>query len=312
MKVITDEEKLHAMSLECEPPVGGTLSSSAVAAIQLPQPSLRKRNPSPTPSAVSSTSSALSNGDKAKSSLQPKFGAASPQAVKKLLALSEAPSKARPKSSPPPIHRSKVPAGSVGGASKTLAVDLTAESSSVTSLPAPRKGNHNSGSVTSNDSGLGFFNDHHYFSHHHHLQSQHHSSSQSHTADLAQRPQHCGPSRSSTIAQSCRPPAALPTSASTTSAHSSSRHRLKVGSPRSNRVAVHHAVPLDVTLHGRNNNRNPDHSILINNRLILASASSNTSSSTNKSSSSSKQAQAIRKTVFYNPDEDDETQVSAV
>ena len=40
MKVITDEEKLHAMSLECEPPVGGTLSSSAVAAIQLPQPSV--------------------------------------------------------------------------------------------------------------------------------------------------------------------------------------------------------------------------------------------------------------------------------
>merc|ERR1719367_233983 len=99
MRIITDEERLHAMSLECEPPVGGTLASSAVAAMQLPQPSLRKRNPSPTPSAVSSTSSALSNGDKAKSSLQPKFGAASPQAVKKLLALSEAPGKARPKSS---------------------------------------------------------------------------------------------------------------------------------------------------------------------------------------------------------------------
>ena len=32
MKVITDEEKLHAMSLECEPPVGG--------AIQIPQPSV--------------------------------------------------------------------------------------------------------------------------------------------------------------------------------------------------------------------------------------------------------------------------------
>ena len=33
MKVITDEEKLHAMSLECEPPVGGSA--------QLPQPSVR-------------------------------------------------------------------------------------------------------------------------------------------------------------------------------------------------------------------------------------------------------------------------------
>merc|ERR1739838_522224 len=163
MKVITDEEKLHAMSLECEPPVGGgTLASTAAAAMQLPQPSLRKRNPSPTPSAVSSTSSALSSGDKGKSPLQPKFGAASPQAVKKLLALSEpTSSKARPKSSPPPIHRNKI--GGLVGATKALAVDLTAESSSVTSLPAARKGNHNSGSVTSNDSGLGFFNDHHYY-----------------------------------------------------------------------------------------------------------------------------------------------------
>merc|ERR1712241_711029 len=144
MKVITDEEKLHAMSLECEPPVGGTLSSSAVAAIQLPQPSLRKRNPSPTPSAVSSTSSALSNGDKGKSPLQPKFGAASPQAVKKLLALSEPMSgsaKARPKSSPPPVRRNKLGAGLVG-ATKTLAVDLTAESSSATPLPTTRKGNN--------------------------------------------------------------------------------------------------------------------------------------------------------------------------
>merc|ERR1719410_3122524 len=85
MKVITDEDKLHAMSLECEPPIGGS-STSAAPAIQIPQPSLRKRNPSLTPSAVSSTSSALSNtADKSK----PKFGAASPQAVKKLLALSE-------------------------------------------------------------------------------------------------------------------------------------------------------------------------------------------------------------------------------
>ena len=52
-------------------------------------------------------------------------------------------SKARPKSSPPPIHRNKI--GGLVGATKALAVDLTAESSSVTSLPAARKGNHNSG-----------------------------------------------------------------------------------------------------------------------------------------------------------------------
>ena len=43
MKVITDEEKLHAMSLECEPPVGGTLVSSAAAVMQLPQPSVSFR-----------------------------------------------------------------------------------------------------------------------------------------------------------------------------------------------------------------------------------------------------------------------------
>ena len=39
MKVITDEDKLHAMSLECEPPIGGS-STSAAPAIQIPQPSV--------------------------------------------------------------------------------------------------------------------------------------------------------------------------------------------------------------------------------------------------------------------------------
>ncbi len=56
MKVITDEEKLHAMSLECEPPVGGlsggssalaSASASATlaansASIQLPAASVRE------------------------------------------------------------------------------------------------------------------------------------------------------------------------------------------------------------------------------------------------------------------------------
>ena len=40
MKVITDEDKLHAMSLECEPPIGGS-STSAAPAIQIPPPSVR-------------------------------------------------------------------------------------------------------------------------------------------------------------------------------------------------------------------------------------------------------------------------------
>lgn len=34
MKVITDEEKLHAMSLECEPPVGGSVASAASTTLQ--------------------------------------------------------------------------------------------------------------------------------------------------------------------------------------------------------------------------------------------------------------------------------------
>ena len=61
MKVITDEEELHRMSLEVEPPSGG-LPPPPPPAI----PSIRKRNPSPSPSAVSSTSSTpshYSNGE---------------------------------------------------------------------------------------------------------------------------------------------------------------------------------------------------------------------------------------------------------
>ena len=80
---------------------------------------------------------------------------------------------------------------------------------------------------------------------------------------------------------------------------------LKVGSPRSNRVNVHHAVPLDI-LHRTSNRNSADHSILINNRLILSAtntASTTKSPSSTTSNSSSKQAQAIRKTVFYNTDE---------
>jgi len=189
--------------------------------------------------------------------------------------------------------------------------------------------------VTSNDSGLGFFNDHHHsyyttgsLSSHPPPPSQggstvtsgQHSQLQQpslQNAEIALRPSkamHCGSSNSTrnhssssssstTLAQ--RPPAALPTSASSTSAHSSSRHRLKVGSPRSNRVAVHHAVPLDI-LHRTSNRNSADHSILINNRLILSAtntASTTKSPSSTTSNSSSKQAQAIRKTVFYNTDE---------
>ena len=82
------------------------------------------------------------------------LGAASPQAVKKLLALSET-SKARPKailpSTPSPLSKGHVPHSSNASAhqgqhhhhSLTNSVDLTAESSSVTSLPSTRKAQAN-------------------------------------------------------------------------------------------------------------------------------------------------------------------------
>ncbi|XP_055644439.1 rap guanine nucleotide exchange factor 2 isoform X2 [Toxorhynchites rutilus septentrionalis] len=94
MKVITDEDELHKLSLECEQQGGSTPNNVQV----------RKRYPSPTLSTTSSTSS-TSEGKKGALGLgmsnlsigssgsgnsgPPKFGAASPQAVKKLLSLSE-------------------------------------------------------------------------------------------------------------------------------------------------------------------------------------------------------------------------------
>nr|CAD7257644.1 unnamed protein product [Timema shepardi] len=178
MRVITDEDKLHILSLECEP--SGSAPNSAP---------VRKRHPSPTLSTTSSTSS-TSEGKKCPPGT--KFGAASPQAVRKMLALSE-PGKTRPHQPrhPPPLplpglaghhplspspspgsHRrvaSSVLPGVVtreqhgGGRSlhershsdtPTLPVDLNAESSSVTSLSnLPLRKTLTSGSVTSSDSG---------------------------------------------------------------------------------------------------------------------------------------------------------------
>ena len=61
MKVITDEEELHKMSHEVEPPSGGQ-SQPPIPVIN----TVRKRNPSPSPSAVSTSSSTpshYSNGE---------------------------------------------------------------------------------------------------------------------------------------------------------------------------------------------------------------------------------------------------------
>lgn len=88
IKVISEEEQLHLLSLECEPS-GGSAPNTVT---------IRKRHPSPTLSTTSSTSSTsegrrghlISNAHNAAGICgPPKFGAASPQSVKKILSLSE-------------------------------------------------------------------------------------------------------------------------------------------------------------------------------------------------------------------------------
>ncbi|KAL6449125.1 hypothetical protein ACFW04_000669 [Cataglyphis niger] len=156
MKVITDEERLHQLSVDCEPHAGAV----AVAAAVPLSGSRGRRHPSPT---LSTTSSASSTSEGRKSIQGTKFGAASPQAVRKMLALSD-PHKTRPyqpKHCPPPLpvpglalhssglepspgaprrvgSGSRVPmherSHSDTPASLPPPVDLSAESSSVTSL----------------------------------------------------------------------------------------------------------------------------------------------------------------------------------
>ncbi|RZC37158.1 rap guanine nucleotide exchange factor 2, partial [Asbolus verrucosus] len=82
LHVVNDEAKLHEMSLECEAATGGGSSG--------PGSQRSKRHASPAPSTTSSTSS---TSDERKPTA--KFGSASPQAVRKLLSLSE-PNKTRP------------------------------------------------------------------------------------------------------------------------------------------------------------------------------------------------------------------------
>ncbi|OXU27302.1 hypothetical protein TSAR_016056 [Trichomalopsis sarcophagae] len=88
IKVISDEEKLHQLSVECEPHVGAVAMAAAVPL----GGSRGRRHPSPT---LSTTSSASSTSEGRKSIQGTKFGAASPQAVRKMLALSD-PHKTRP------------------------------------------------------------------------------------------------------------------------------------------------------------------------------------------------------------------------
>ncbi|XP_033323522.2 rap guanine nucleotide exchange factor 2 isoform X12 [Megalopta genalis] len=156
MKVITDEERLHGLSVDCEPHAGAV----AVAAAVPLSAGRGRRHPSPT---LSTTSSASSTSEGRKSIQGTKFGAASPQAVRKILSLSDQ-HKTRPyqpKHCVPPLPvpgltlHSSGPEPSpgaprrVGSGSRVSThershsdtpssllppVDLSAESSSVTSL----------------------------------------------------------------------------------------------------------------------------------------------------------------------------------
>jgi len=139
-------------------------STTSVASTQSDPDKRVKRMPSPSPSNGSTTSSTslVSEGRKSNASAglnssqqsgAKKFGTASPQAVRKLMSLSE-PGKARqrrnlksvsslhsnnsPPGSPPPSNAKKVKGHerSQSDCSVTQPVSLTAESSSVTSLPA--------------------------------------------------------------------------------------------------------------------------------------------------------------------------------
>lgn len=132
MRVTTDEDQLHRLSVECEPPVGG--GSGGIGASSMSSSSsapntviIRKRHPSPTLSTTSSTSSA-SEGKKgaialaaaaaaAASNSGPKFGTASPQAVKKILSLSET-NKTRP-------HQPRQPAAAIVSGSVPLSLNLS-------------------------------------------------------------------------------------------------------------------------------------------------------------------------------------------
>ncbi|KAF8771177.1 Rap guanine nucleotide exchange factor 2 like protein [Argiope bruennichi] len=165
LKVISDEDKLRTMSLECEPTTASIpMTMPVVPQVQPP----RKRHPSPTSSTTSSTSS-TSEGKKSLTA-GPKFGADSPQAVRKLLALSDQ-NKVRPHQ-PPRHHHSLSPSPSPNALRRkhdgrqghgrshsdtanpsVLPVDLSAESSSVTALSSlPLRKSQTSGSVTSSDS----------------------------------------------------------------------------------------------------------------------------------------------------------------
>lgn len=172
--VIADEDELMQLSLKCEPdPQSGSKSAmtnhQSTTSVISTQSAPLKRMPSPSPSngSTASSTSLVSEGRKSTTSGganhtsgAKKFGTDSPQAVRKLMSLSE-PGKTRQrraKHSVSSLHSINSPPGSPGpptnakkvkghersqsDCSVAQPVSLSAESSSVTSLPA-RKHLHN-------------------------------------------------------------------------------------------------------------------------------------------------------------------------
>ncbi|XP_013407362.1 rap guanine nucleotide exchange factor 2 isoform X1 [Lingula anatina] len=143
MKIVADEDELDGLSLQCEP--------------QLP----RKRDQSPPPPAP------VNNAQLLNANLGPKFGAKSPDAVRKLLSLSE--DKVRPHNPKHPTlklnspgNQRRLPLSPQPGRLKHT--HLSPESSSVVSLSsiAMRK-SHTSGSIGSADSSSPPTNHHHLY-----------------------------------------------------------------------------------------------------------------------------------------------------
>ncbi|KAG7176473.1 Rap guanine nucleotide exchange factor 2-like [Homarus americanus] len=173
MNIITDEERLRNMSYECEAgseghkPTGGTVghsnnNNSGSNSAPPTNPPPRRRPNSPTPSTTSSTSSTSQTSDGKKQTA--KFGATSPQSISKMKALAEPKTKPHHGPRPTTTHHSLSPTPSPGpprrGAltnnnsrsthershsdTHAVPVDLSAESSSVTSLSKLHK-SHTSG-----------------------------------------------------------------------------------------------------------------------------------------------------------------------
>ena len=166
LRVTTDEEELMRKSHECEPPthapVAPVQSAPSSAPTQVSSaPQQRRRHHSPTPSTSSSTSSegkktharfgtrdGLLLPFRLSTNLHVPLGAASPTSERKMLSLAEVTTKRhRPSPTPSPgaLRRTAAAATQNATPKDSLPVDLSVESSSVTSLSNVRKSGHYNG-----------------------------------------------------------------------------------------------------------------------------------------------------------------------